>query len=498
MTGPPGQPASGSSSRSGGRKRVSPPAQRSKPAERAAGKKASPAKRARPGGTSTPLREDRRHQSDRRGDQRVPGERDRDRILYTSAFRRLSGVTQVAHAGEGQVFHNRLTHTLEVAQIARRLAQYLQREQTELATQLGLDPEVAEAAALAHDLGHPPFGHHAEEALDHMMREKFTVQEGFEGNAQTFRIVTVLSVRSETIRGLNLTRATLNAILKYPWHRRTDKGDKFGAYMTEGPDLKFARARQPRGDEERGVEAEIMDWADDIAYAVHDLEDFYRAGLIPLDRILEGDTEREEFLGRAFNPKRWPRRPGGPTNEVLAQSFRVLLDGLFPPPELLRPYSGSIAQRAALRSFTGQLIQRYILGTEEAPAFRLADPTTTGGRCVEVNETAENELSVLKRLTWEYVIYNAGLATQQAGQKRIVCELFEILRDSAERDGLLLPPTMRELLYAMKTGGEEDDHLLCCRIALDCLCRMTEDEAVKLFHRVTGLVPGSILDGLLR
>ena len=149
-------------------------------------------------------------------DQRTPFKRDRDRILYTNALRRLAGVTQVAADSEPHVFHNRLTHTLEIAQIARRIAERLARDNSEAALALGgIDPDVAEAAALAHDLGHPPFGHIAEELLDDLMCGEQKIRDGFEGNAQSFRIVTKLAVRN-LHPGLDLTRATLNAILKYP------------------------------------------------------------------------------------------------------------------------------------------------------------------------------------------------------------------------------------------------------------------------------------------
>ncbi len=192
-------------------------------------------------------RDQRRHtrqKSAREGEERHESERDCDRILYSSAYRRLTGVTQVVASSEIQLFHNRLTHTLKAAQIARRLAErFLRKPETqELAANLGgLDPSVAEAAAMAHDLGHPPFGHIAEAALNDECCQRGL--DGFEGNAQTFRIVTKLTQRNSQNPGLNLTRATLNAILKYPWMRAAVPGrdKKFGAYTSEIDDLTFAR-----------------------------------------------------------------------------------------------------------------------------------------------------------------------------------------------------------------------------------------------------------------
>ncbi|HUG15346.1 MAG TPA: dNTP triphosphohydrolase, partial [Thermomicrobiales bacterium] len=169
--------------------------------------------------TGPAARDDRYYPNDKLPDQRTPFQRDRDRILYASAFRRLGGITQVVSPSERVLVHNRLTHTLEVAQVARRLAEKLSAD-TALADLIefvgGINPDVAEAAALAHDLGHPPFGHIAEEVLNNLALSS-NLTDGFNGNAQSFRIVTRLAMRHLSFTGLNLTRATVNAILKYPW-----------------------------------------------------------------------------------------------------------------------------------------------------------------------------------------------------------------------------------------------------------------------------------------
>lgn len=219
------------------------------------------------------------------GDQREEGHRDRDRILYTSAFRRLAGVTQVVGPLEGHIFHNRLTHTIEVAQLARRIAESIKkRYPREIEKRGGLDPEVVEAAALAHDLGHPPLGHVAERELD-SLAQGAGLKDGFEGNAQSFRIITRLAAHREDYPGLNLTRATLNAVLKYPWYRGEDskRPGKFGVYRSESAEFEFAR--QGFEGEGQSLEASIMDHADAVAYSTHDLDDFYRAGLVPLEQL---------------------------------------------------------------------------------------------------------------------------------------------------------------------------------------------------------------------
>jgi dGTPase len=236
-----------------------------------------------------------------RGDYRTPAQRDRDRLLYSSAFRRLAEVTQVVSPTAGYVFHNRLTHSQQVAQVGRRLAEKLNQAYSAELRQCedAIDPDVVEAAGLAHDLGHPPFGHIAEDELNELSKEVG----GFEGNAQSFRIITKLALHSANHRGLDLTRATLAAVLKYPWFRggNENKPNKWGAYESETRDFNFANAllRNPRV---RTIEADLMDWADDVTYSVHDLEDFYRAGRMPLHFLarVSDARERESFFENAF------------------------------------------------------------------------------------------------------------------------------------------------------------------------------------------------------
>src|SRR5262245_1615115 len=158
-----------------------------------------------------------------------------------------------------------------------------------------------ETAALAHDLGHPPFGHIAERELDTQLLQK-NISDGFEGDSQSFRIVTKFGRRLGDIPGLNLTKASLNALLKYPWSRQKkgNKSKKWGHYKTELEDFKFARGSINHSDLRRSAEAELMVWADDVACSVHDVEDFYRASLIPLDQILAGGKERDNFVEAMF------------------------------------------------------------------------------------------------------------------------------------------------------------------------------------------------------
>jgi len=214
-------------------------------------------------------------------DQRLPFERDHDRILYSSYFQRLAGITQIVRAGEEDTFHTRQQHTHKVAQVGRRLAQNLVRTAKEKGIACNaIDPEVVAAASLAHDLGHPPFGHKGEDTLDELVRT--AGDEGYEGNAQTFRIITKLAVRWHDTPGLDLTRAVGCAVLKYPWLRDSkneSKSKKWSAYHSEKEVFDWAREGHTK--DVQSPEAELMDWADDIAYSVHDLEDFHRCNLIP-------------------------------------------------------------------------------------------------------------------------------------------------------------------------------------------------------------------------
>ena len=426
-------------------------------------------------------------------DQRSPFAQDRDRILYSTALRRLGGVTQVVSAAEGHVFHNRLTHTLEVAQLGRRLAEHLRATQPDEADNVGgVDPEVTEAAALAHDLGHPPFGHIAEHELDLLMRSSGVV-DGFEGNAQTLRTVVRLSARRMEHPGQDLTRATLDAILKYPWFRHADDTNwhwkKFGAYRADAEAFTFARGLHTADEEVKGAEAELMDWADDIAYAVHDTEDFFRAGLIPLDRLFVDESEElETFISHTF--ERWKlegTRPirEGITDEQLKVAFLRVAEVIRDTHPISGPYDGSRELRVELRSLTSFLIARYFNG------IRLQDPSP---RTVAIDEDLECEVAMLKQLVWHYVIYRPSLGMQQLGQRRVVEVLFTEYRRAAE-DPLkrsLLPPSEREM--ATEAG---DDPEALVRVAADTICRMSEAQAVAMYHRITGLSAGSVLEAIV-
>lgn len=430
-------------------------------------------------------------------DRRTRFQRDRDRILYSSAFKRLSSVTQVVAASEGHVFHNRMTHSLKVAQIARRLVEKFRRDQPEISQALGLDPDVAEAAALAHDLGHPPFGHVAEERLDAMVRE-CGVPEGFEGNAQSYRIIATLALRRPDHPGLDLTLATLNAVLKYPWLRHVpdDQGGKrwrkFGAYHTERLEFDRARSLGPE-DGVRSVEAQIMDWADDIAYAVHDIEDFYRAGLIPLDLLGRPHDEPDRFLD--WVASRWNEQGRGAEalddidSDETRRAFTASL-GLF---AVLGPYRGSREQRAQLRQNTAVVIADLVTNTV------LKDDLDPGDDALDTSDSNFAHLvPLLKELVWYYVIERPALATQQAGKSKIVATVFEAFYDAVfgqqTRTSLLPLRSQDELELLTESHDELPLDYRRTRVIADSVASLGEDELVRLYGRLTGHDLGSVLE----
>lgn len=415
------------------------------------------------------------------GDQRGEFERDRDRILYSSAFQRLAGITQIVRAGEGGVFHTRQQHTLKVAQVGRRLAQKLLREQPEEAEFRGLDPEVVEAACMAHDLGHPPFGHVVEGVLDELVSKHD--DDGFEGNAQSFRILTKLAVRypEEDALGINLTRATLAACLKYPWLRGTDgkKKHKRSAYSLETEAFKFAREFHPH--EEKTLEAELMDWSDDVAYSVHDIEDFHRCNALPWQRVF-GD--KDNIVTHALGNESTSSKRAGRLSEAYDR-LAGYLQGT-QSAWLSESYEGTRLQREQLRSLTSWLINRYI------GSIRI-NPDRNDPKAVITEPNDADEIAILKQITRDYIIGSPTLAAQQHGQKFIIRQLFEHLESGMEEPGeypAFLPVRLRYLRPLAGTSS--------MRFVADCVASLSEAEAVALHARLSGTITGSVLDPIVR
>jgi dGTPase len=432
-----------------------------------------------------PTKRTARFYPDKAEDNRFAFQRDRDRILYTTSFRRLARVTQVVSADEGHVFHNRLTHSLQVAQVGRRIAEKLRRENRAIAAESGLfldvNPDVVETACLAHDIGHPPFGHIAERELDNIATEN-GLADGFDGNAQSFRIVTRLAMGS-TDNGLNLTRATLNAILKYPWCRGQNSAikDKWGAYDSDRELFEWARELGPRP-LSKSNEAELMDWADDVTYSIHDLDDFYRAGVIPLDRLVIDAEERARFYAEVFE-----RRKGKLPAEMDDTYLRGAFDALIVELPIRKPYTPTREDRVRLRRVTSALIRDFVITVQ----LQASD----AGFHIVTEKKRRAEIFMLKQLTWHYVIKNPALATQQEGQRRIVRQLFDAFyRAGTDKSPNfdLFPFSIRWLLPKLPAKDAAAKEALT-RAILDFISSLTEEQTIVAHHRLYGINLGSSL-----
>ena len=337
---------------------------------------------------------------------RTPFERDRARVVHSAALRRLSAKTQVMGAGTDDFVRNRLTHSLEVAQVAR-----------ELGKALGCDPDIVDSAALAHDLGHPPFGHNGEVAL----AEAAKTCGGFEGNAQTLRILTRLE--SKTFDGagrsvgLNLTRATLAACVKYPWtlEEAGDDAPKFGAYTDDLPIFDWLRKDAPG--RRRPIEAQVMDLADDIAYSVHDVEDGVFGRWFSLDPE-ELDADAVWHVARDWYAA-----------DATDAELGAALDRLQSLPEWPKSgFDGGRRSRAVLKGLTSALIGRFALAAQEATVKGWGDePLVRFEADLEVPAGTRDEITVLKSIAAHYVMRSddraAHLRMQQEVLKALVATL---------------------------------------------------------------------------
>jgi len=352
-----------------------------------------------------------------------------------------------------------------------------------------LDPDVVEAACLAHDLGHPPFGHVAEEELDHLSRDVGGA--GFEGNAQSFRIVTHSAIRGiGDLGGLNLTRATLSAVLKYPWFRDSTEspksGKKFGAYQSDRAAFDFARAAFPdqtTAPERRSLEAQVMDHADAIAYAVHDLTDFYRAGLIPLGHLM---NEGLEDFFECHEAKIMEDVGGQISSSDAIKHLRETIEGA-------EPYEGTRQQQMILKAQASGMINRYIASpavdwSGDNPVLRIPPLHTL-------------EINFLKSIIWHYVINRPHLGTQQHGMKRIIRTLFNTYHDTItasekKSDARIIPQMMRPAFKSVRDGlaAGESNGQAQVRLAVDIVASLADGQALELYRRLEGIDPGKITD----
>jgi dGTPase len=348
--------------------------------------------------------------------------RDRARVLHSSALRRLAAKTQVQLAGVADFPRTRLTHTLEVAQIAR-----------ELGDALGCDADLVEVAGLAHDLGHPPFGHNGEEELNRLADSIG----GFEGNAQTLRVVSRLEAKvfteSDESAGLNLTRGSLDASCKYPW-ARTPGNPKFGYYEDDAE--VFAWLREGAPGTQTCLEEQVMDWSDDVAYSVHDFEDAVHSGLVS---ILEfGDKNVTDELCLIAQQRYSPEISLQQLQEAVARLRNL---DYFPS-----SFDGSMRSMVMLKKFTSHLIGRFSVSAQIATQQQFGDQRLTRYDAILiVPQEVRDEVSVMKSVAVKWVMNRPGADRAYARQREIIAELVHALVLDAGRNlERWLKPTFEE------------------------------------------------------
>ncbi|WP_426626325.1 deoxyguanosinetriphosphate triphosphohydrolase [Leifsonia sp. McL0607] len=395
------------------------------------------------------------HHSSRRSD----FARDRARLLHSSALRRLAAKTQVLSPTAGLDFaRNRLTHSLEVAQVGR-----------ELATSLGLDPDIVDTACLAHDIGHPPFGHNGERALNAWAEDIG----GFEGNAQTLRLLTRLEPkvfgRDGRPYGLNLTRASLDASCKYPWpetHAVADPSGraKFGFYADDHAVFEWMRAGSP--ERTRCIEAQVMDLSDDIAYSVHDFEDAVVNGYIDVaalsSRVDHDDLVRSmyEWVGGEFSH-----------DELIAAFDR--LDSL---DIWLEGWNGSRRAQAHLKNLTSQLIGRFAhAAVHETKSTAGGVELRRFGADVVVPDAIRAEIAVLKGIVATFVMSRNTRQPIYAQQRQILTTLADILLARGPHE---LDPGFQEDWH--QAAGDRERK----RVVVDQVASLTDQSALSWYERL--------------
>jgi dGTPase len=396
--------------------------------------------------------------------ERTPFERDRARVVHAAASRRLAAKTQVVGPQTDDFVRNRLTHSLEVAQIAR-----------DLARALGCEPDLVETAALAHDLGHPPFGHNGERVL----AEAAADCGGFEGNAQTLRLLTRLEAKTfgpdGSSAGLNLARATLDACTKYPWPLadatvptgvHADGSPrvvrKFGVYDDDRPVFDWLRVGAPP--RRQCFEAQVMDLADDIAYSVHDVEDGIVAGRIDLTRLDEAAVwaaVRDWYLPDA--------------DEATLTRGLARLRGVASWPTAT--YDGSRRGLAELKNLTSDVIGRFAAEAREATFAAYSGPLVRYAADLVVPESSRVEMAILKGIAAHYVMLADDRVRAMARQRELLAALVEALAKTA--------PDHLDAPFA-DDWRDADDENARLRVVIDQVASLTDASALVWHARLVG------------
>jgi dGTPase len=407
------------------------------------------------------------------GDFRTPFQIDRDRVLHTPTFRRLQNKTQVFWSGEYDFYRTRLTHSLEVAQIGKSISYWLKsRPDGPLTNDFFIDPDLIEAVCLSHDLGHPPFGHAGERTLNHLMRDFG----GFEGNAQTLRLLTerIFSVKRS---GMDPTRAFLDGVLKYKslWsgmHAADGTAPEHHFIHDEQePHLDWAMggnrfpAELPPGSARnhfKSIECQVMDWADDTAYSLNDLSDSTRAGFLNIEKI-----------------EAWAEKHSIPSGEAT------------PLGDLMRAI-----RRRRVDPFVGKRIGRYIQATKLESDVNLLSPFTERYRHrLVIDEDVKTESALFKRLAFEVVFLSPQLKQLEHKGSRMLRQMWEVLEQRYVSGGsidgqdfqLLPADTAAEIATATDVAAR-------ARLVCDFLAGMTDGYAARTYKRLFSPDFGSIGD----
>lgn len=377
--------------------------------------------------------------------------RDRARIIHSFALRRLAAKTQVAVPWASDFPRTRLSHSLECAQVGR-----------ELGAALGADPDLMEGACLAHDLGHPPFGHNGESALAQLAKDCG----GYEGNAQSFRLLT--RIEAKTVNqdgksvGLNLTRALLDAATKYPWSA-TENPKKFGVYEDDLEIFSWVRSGAPKN--KPSLEAQIMDWSDDVAYSVHDLEDALVTGHIELSKLNDDLPElfkvaKSEYL-----------------NDLTQEEAATALSALESLSCWPKTFDRSHRQLAQLKDLTSQLIGRFAISAERETRARYgAGDLTRFSADLIVPRAQRVEVAMLKAMPGYYIIHAEKSQELYGKQRDLLKRLVELLMEKA--------PNALESFFLQEWFAAETD-LMRLRVVIDQVASLTDPGAYALFRDLT-------------